>query len=184
MRTKLSTSIALDYIAHENCTFQLNVQAARTPQQRVSNESLRIDGAIDLQSHVDASGTRFVRFASHTGPVTVRYSADVEISPVLSDPASLRELKPNEIPPATLPYVLPSRYCESDKLMPFAREKFGALKPGYGRVAAIVDWVRGNVAFKPGTTNWSTSAWDTFHQRQGVCRDIANLTISLCRADC
>ena len=182
MRIKLKTSIELDYQANENCSFQLNFQPAFTPQQVVSDEQLHIDGALDLHSFTDWLGNRFVRFNANRGPVSVRYLAHVEISPMLVDPAALHELQPIDIPSSVIPFVLPSRYCESDKLMGFAISQFGALPSGYRRFAAIAQWVRSNVAFTSGASTSLTSAADTLQQRQGVCRDYANLTISLCRA--
>ncbi len=59
---------------------------------------------------------------------------------------------------------------------------FGALKPGYGRVQAIRDWVNGHVRFTSHSSNTNTSALDTLIDQVGVCRDFAHLMIALCRA--
>ena len=40
----------------------------------------------------------------------------------------------------------------------------------------------GTLDYLPGSTNASTSAYDTVIQRAGVCRDFAHLGIALCRA--
>jgi len=49
-------------------------------------------------------------------------------------------------------------------------------------VQAIRDWVCGRTAFRPGSSNSSTSALDTLVEQAGVCRDFAHLMIALCRA--
>jgi len=80
-----------------------------------------------------------------------------------------------------LPYLNPSRYCESDRLAKFAYDEFGSLDPGYARVSAIVEWVHRHLDYVPGSTGPSTTACDVLVGRAGVCRDYAHLTISLCR---
>jgi transglutaminase-like putative cysteine protease len=87
-----------------------------------------------------------------------------------------------DLPGAVLPYLYPSRYCESDVLNAFAMQQFGSLWQGYSRVQAIRDWVAGHVSFVSGSSTGTTSAAQTFASRQGVCRDFAHLMIALCRA--
>jgi len=86
------------------------------------------------------------------------------------------------LPPGTLPYIYPSRYCQSDRLHQVAREAFGTMTPGYGRVRAIRDWVQQRTKFQSGSSNPTTSAIDTLSDRTGVCRDFAHLMIAICRA--
>jgi transglutaminase-like putative cysteine protease len=86
------------------------------------------------------------------------------------------------LPLEALPYIVPSRYCQSDRLQKFATAEFGMLPRGYGRVQAIQEWVRKQVKFQIGSSNGSTSAMDTIIERGGVCRDFAHLMIALCRA--
>jgi transglutaminase-like putative cysteine protease len=86
------------------------------------------------------------------------------------------------LPPEVLPYIYPSRYCQSDRLHRFATREFGHLAQGYWRVQAIVDWVRHRTKFLSGSSNSSTSAVDTLIEQVGVCRDFAHLMIALCRA--
>jgi transglutaminase-like putative cysteine protease len=47
---------------------------------------------------------------------------------------------------------------------------------------AVADWVQTNVAYVPGSTGVRTSAQDAWAQRQGVCQDIAHLTLGMLRA--
>jgi transglutaminase-like putative cysteine protease len=79
-------------------------------------------------------------------------------------------------------HLFPSRYCESDQLGRFAWRRFGELAPGYARVDAICDWINDNVDYLEGSSDGSTSAYDTFTTRSGVCRDFAHLGITFCRA--
>ena len=81
-----------------------------------------------------------------------------------------------------LPYLFPSRHCQSDKLIKLAMNEFGGLPNEYQKVQAINDWIFNHIDYICGTTNSGTSAYDTLIQRQGVCKDFAHLGIALCRA--
>ncbi|MGD9945684.1 MAG: transglutaminase family protein, partial [Burkholderiaceae bacterium] len=128
------------------------------------------------------SGNRLLRFDAEAGSVRVDYRATVDLRQHLQITTALRETPVTALPDSVLPYLLASRYCESDKLLPFAWSQFGATEPGYARAEAVAQWVRQHVEFKTGVSRWTTSAADTFDQRRGVCRDFAHLMIALCRA--
>lgn len=52
----------------------------------------------------------------------------------------------------------------------------------HGGASAIAGWVRDTVAYVPGSTGVQTSAQEAYVQRQGVCQDIAHLTIGMARS--
>jgi transglutaminase-like putative cysteine protease len=87
-----------------------------------------------------------------------------------------------KLPGPVLPYIYPSRYCQSDRLLRLAVKEFGHLWQGYARVQAIRDWVLNRVTFQSNTSTGITSAVDTLVEEVGVCRDFAHLMIALCRA--
>ncbi|AKU17299.1 transglutaminase-like domain-containing protein [Luteipulveratus mongoliensis] len=80
-----------------------------------------------------------------------------------------------------LTYLLPSRYCESDRLLGSAREEFGDLKE-MELLQAVRAWVRERTAYVIGSSRVTDSAIDTFLARDGVCRDFAHLTVAMLRA--
>ena len=88
----------------------------------------------------------------------------------------------DQLPPAVLRYTLPSRYCDSDKLLNFAWQHFGSVTNGLQRVRAICDWVHQNIEYRFGSGRPDLSASEVIAQRYGVCRDFAHVTIALCRA--
>ena len=179
---RLECLIQLRYDAQSSGTFILNVEPAASTHQRIVAEDLRLDGDTGpVERHVTSEGTRLIRFDA-TGPLTITSRFTVDIDHQTRPAHELHEIAPQHLPLEMLPYLLPSRYAESDKLMQHAKQSFGAIAPGYGRVSAIADWVRETVAFRVGTSRWDTSAADTLSQRQGVCRDFAHLMIAVCRA--
>jgi transglutaminase-like putative cysteine protease len=163
--------------------FIFNVQAARTPRQQVLWESLTTTQFVPLNEYCDAqSGGRFLRLHAHPGELVLRYAALLDIQHHRQHPADVPEIPIASLPGPVLPFLYPSRYCESDKLNAFAMQQFGTLPQGYLRVQAICDWVQRNVRFESGSSSGTTGACDTLAQGRGVCRDCAHLMIALCRA--
>jgi len=86
-----------------------------------------------------------------------------------------------QIPFEWLRYTLPSRYCDSDKLMNFAWNQFGQVPQGLPRVQAICDWVHNNIEYRTYSGRSDLSASEVIERRYGVCRDFAHAAIALCR---
>ena len=86
------------------------------------------------------------------------------------------------LPEDVLPFLLPSRYCESDCFYQMANELTAGYLPGWDQVGAIVDYVAGAVRFTPGSGAALRSAREVNQSREGVCRDLTHLSIALTRA--
>ena len=52
-----------------------------------------------------------------------------------------------DLPDETLAFLMPSRYCEVDKLSEIAWQLFAETPPGWPRVQAICDWVHNHIQF-------------------------------------
>lgn len=163
--------------------FIFNIQAARTRHQYVCSERLQISQAVLPWTYLDpVTHGRYLRLQAGAGPLRVSYDATVDISHHRVAPDQVGEVRVANMPGQVLPYLYPSRYCESDRLNAFAIQQFGQLPQGYCRVVAILEWVQQHVRFASNTSDSNTSAFDTLTSRQGVCRDFAHLMIALCRA--
>ncbi|PLQ00482.1 transglutaminase-like domain-containing protein [Cupriavidus pauculus] len=181
---RLRYSVRLSYdIKDSTADFILNIEAARTSRQRVVDEQLTLQPSVPIARYTEETlHNRFLRIRAQEGSLSLCYEAVVEINHRLDDEALLLEMPLPDIPSEVLPYLAPSRYCESDRLMEFAMREFGNMRPGYFRVFAIREWVRNHVRFLSRSTNERTSAVDTVVERTGVCRDFAHLMIAICRA--
>jgi len=181
---RLQYEVELGYrVNSAGSDFIFNVQAARTPQQSVLSEAVNVSQAVPLQEHVDpVTSGRFLRLRAATGDLVLRYSALVELRPVAESPSNIMESWIPSLPGEVLPYLYPSRYCESDLLAPVAMAHFGSLWQGYSRVEAICAWVSSHVKFVSGSSASTTSATQTLASGRGVCRDFAHLMIAFCRA--
>ncbi len=179
----LRISSYLQYQVEEPTAFAFSIVAARTPYQTVNTETIDIEADQPWTLEPYGEGThQLVRFTSGPGTVKVRYDASVTVEGHGGRPENLDEVSFEAVPADVLPYLNPSRYCESDRLIDFAQRHFGHVAPGYGRVQAVNDWVRANLLYVSGSTDGSSGTADVLLQRAGVCRDFAHVAISLSRA--
>lgn len=185
MSMRLSYSVELAYDVNQpGADFIFNIQAARTARQAVLQESLTVEPPLPVAQYTDpATATRLLRLrAEQAGRLTVRHAATVELNHLVRPPVEVPEMWVCNLPGHVLPYLYPSRFCESDLLRDFAMRRFGSMVQGYARVQAIRDWVESHVDFVPGSSEATTTACQTFGTGQGVCRDFAHLMIACCRA--
>ena len=130
----------------------------------------------------DSHGNITYRSVLMPGRNEIRHDALVAVSEL---PDS-REIQGRIVPVGQLPsellrYTLPSRYCDSDKLLNFAWNLFGQIPHGLPRVQAICDWVHNNIEYRFGSGRPDLSASEVIARRHGVCRDFAHTAIALCR---
>lgn len=148
----------------------------------VTHENLLTTPTPYSELRQDVYGNPQRRLLASAGQFSFDFEATVEVKPNAPLPEDAEEHSAKDLPAETIPFTMPSRYCQSDMLVRFAGDEFGGMNPGGGRVNAIADWVRKHVEYRYGTTDSSTSAYDTVTQRIGVCRDFAHLVIAICRA--
>jgi transglutaminase-like putative cysteine protease len=86
-----------------------------------------------------------------------------------------------DLPEDVLPFLLGSRYCETDELMATAWHLFGNAPLGWGRVQAVCDFVHNHIVFDYQHARPTKTAWQAYNERQGVCRDYAHLAVAFCR---
>ncbi len=157
--------------------------APNSSQRLLLPDSMRTDPPVPLVSYQDTFGNLCTRLEAPPGTIKISADAVLEDSGV-PEPAcwNARETPIASLPHDALVYLLPSRYCESDLLAAEALRLFGHLQPGWPRVQAICDFVNRHVTFGYQYARCTKTALETYQERQGVCRDLAHLAISFCRA--
>jgi transglutaminase-like putative cysteine protease len=181
----INVGCELRYNVTAPTSFLFNVAVAHTAHQTVRQESFAANPQYEYAiNNVGSEGNRVVRLQANAGELTLRYQATVELTPEIDDAPTIMESEHPELPSEVLPYLNPSRYCESDRLLQLVQKEFGNLVPGYSRVAALCDWTYAHLDYLAGSTDARTSACDVLVQGAGVCRDYAHLAIALCRALC
>ncbi len=180
---RLSIHVAADLALAEATPTTMQIEAAHLGEaQAVEASALTITPFAQAEPFPDFYGNPCRRLLMPGGDVQVEYTATV-VQPDMRFPL----LKPYEadalhLPTETLLYTLPSRYCQSDKLVAMALDMFGEAAPGFARVQTVCNWINEHVTYQYGTSDAGTSAYDTATQRMGVCRDFAHLGIAFCRA--
>lgn len=181
---KFRVRCRLDYALHSPATLIFLCRASRTPPQSLSFEhlALRPDAPAELVVTPPAEN-RFDRVSiARASTLSLTYEAGGETACRRVPADSLRRAAPGRVQADHLPFLLPSRYCQSDRLGRLAWRKFGSIRNPYDQVLGITRWIHENVEYLPGITTSMTSAYDTVTQCAGVCRDFAHLGIALCRA--
>jgi len=101
----------------------------------------------------------------------------------LPDPVipTAMQLPVEHLPDDCIMYLVGSRYCDTDRLMPLAWSLFKDTPLGWPLVQAICDYVHDRLEFGYQHAQPMRSAHDAHEQRRGVCRDFAHLAVALCR---
>jgi transglutaminase-like putative cysteine protease len=170
MPRSANVHLELDLRGHTNMVFSI----APAIGNQIGAESLefRLDGELQPSRElVDVHGTRLHTLIAERGRIAVDYSVEV-LGRAEPAPVDERDI---------ITYLRPSRYCQSDSVLPMARSEFAGLS-GWVLVQAIADWVFGHLAYVPGSSLSTDGATRTLMSRAGVCRDFAHVTIALLRA--
>jgi len=180
---QITVGCRIVYQVETPTTFLFNISVVQNLHQQIVDESLGVDPFHKVEEcAVSPLGNRLIRLSVPPGNLTINYNATVNLNAEQLDATDVGESPYEQLPADVLTYLNPSRYCESDKLLDFAFQRFGTLLPGYSRVTAICNWTYDELSYKSGSTGPSTTATDVLEQKQGVCRDFAHVAISLCRA--
>ncbi|QEM08640.1 transglutaminase-like domain-containing protein [Mucilaginibacter rubeus] len=175
----------MEYVVRSPGTLILNIHALRSPNQTILSEEFSLEPYIKFEELQTLQGeSRLVRFdvSADTPDIKVTYKAVVDNCYEVADFSELQETHVSELPSPVLPYLNPSRYCQSDKLYRLAHNMFGHITNPFEQVVELTNWIHKNVQYLSGSTNSQTSAFDTVTEQAGVCRDFAHLGIALCRA--
>lgn len=180
----LSIRCGLDFVyeAAAPTPIMLVIQPRDGAWQRIEAEELHLGLDLEVEQGEDAHGNVVHRLTLPAGRTTIRHDALVAVPSVAENFGAVDEPVPvEELSPDLLRYTLPSRYCDSDRLMDFAFEKFGTVPHGLRRVQAICDWVHENIEYRFGSGSPYTAASEIIKQGFGVCRDFAHCAVALSR---
>lgn len=152
--------------------------------QWVAAEQYELLPSIPVVEFMDGFGNLCQRVVAPVGDFSVRTAVTVRVAAEPGSPADTHFVDVAELPHDTLRFLLPSRYCESDRFGDLATEIVAGAAPGYEQVLAITDWVRNTVQNTPLSSTYPVSAVEINQRGEGVCRDLAHVCIALCRAIC
>ena len=181
MRIRLGCELIYDFPAPTPMIVMLNVHYSRVaclefPDHLIANP------AVPIQSYRDMFGNWCCRLVAPAGRLTLGTNT------IFQDHGDTDALDWNacqhrveDLPSETLPFLLGSRYCETDRLSDEAWRLFGATAPGWPRAQAICDFVHRHITFGYEHSRPTRTAAEAYAEARGVCRDYAHLAVAFCR---
>lgn len=151
-------------------------------QQWVGREQYLLQPSVSAVEFTDPFGNLCQRLVAPAGLFSVYTSFEVETSEVSDTAPGAPFVEVQLLPEETLPFLLPSRFCESDRCTQLASSIVASRLPGYDQCSAIVDYIRRTIEYTPGAGQQIVSACEVSGRSQAVCRDMAHLGIACCRA--
>ncbi|MFD1715973.1 transglutaminase family protein [Amnibacterium flavum] len=172
MKRTVSAHLEFNIDSRANLVFSI---AAALPDEGVALDeriSFVKDGEpIEPIEIADLHRTRLHQLISEPGVLVVDYWAEVTGQ---SGPPAVAPLD-------LITYLRPSRYAESDALLPTAQAEFSGLT-GRDLLTGVSSWVGSHLRYVPGSSQPTDGARETLLDRRGVCRDYAHLCVALLRA--
>jgi len=151
-------------------------------QQWVAREAYTLSPSVPVMEYTDIFGNLCQRVVAPAGEFYVHTSYDAMTADLVDEAPGAFFVEIQNLPDTVLLYLLPSRYCESDRFGNLARDITDGVQLGYDQVYRISDWIRNSISYIPGSSVFPLSAVEVNVQREGVCRDLAHLGIALCRS--
>ena len=178
----LRTSCELTFEITVPTPFILMLRLRSGAQQWVAREEYRLTPSMPVFEFTDTYGNLCQRLVAPPGPFAVYTSADVMTADEVDQSPGAPFVDIEYLPDSVLAYLLPSRYCESDRFGLMATEITAGHLLGYDQVKAIETWLRTTIRYEPGSSDIPVSAVEVNTRQSGVCRDLSHLGIALCRS--
>ncbi|MFT5887936.1 MAG: transglutaminase-like putative cysteine protease [Zhongshania sp.] len=162
--------------------FILMLRPRSGAQQWVAREEYRIKPSVPVFEFTDIYGNLCQRLVASPGVFTIFTAADVMTADFVDQAPGAPFVDIERLPDSVLSYLLPSRFCESDRFGQMATSIAAGYLLGYDQAKAIETWLRTNISYQPGSSDIPVSAMEVNAKQFGVCRDLSHLGIALCRS--
>lgn len=162
------------------CILMLHPQSGEG--QVIEGNELRTSVPCPQREYIDVYGNLCLRTIIPAGPFWLESRIMANCTDEIDVHPSAGFTPMEDIPDNVLQFLLPSRYCESDRVGYKTWEIVGDATPGYAQVERIRQWIQDHFEYAYGTTDGSTSAVDVIATGRGVCRDYAHTGIAMCRS--
>lgn len=181
MHIKVGYELIYDCPQPTPMLLMLNIHYSRAADLVVPDR-LVISPAVPIGAYRDGFGNWVSRLVAPAGSTRISTSAVVRDSG-LADPvvADACQHPVQDLPEEALVFLLASRYCDTELFTEIAWNRFGQTPLGWARVQAICDFVHRHIHFDYMQARATRTAWETYSEGVGVCRDYAHLAIALCR---
>lgn len=181
MLIRVGYDILFEHPAPTPIIVMLYLHPSRQPSIR-RGEYLLVEPQVPVSEYTDAFGNRCGRLIAPAGPMRFWNDAVVEDNgqPDYQNSAA-EQHEIHTLPDPMLTFLLPSRYCEVDRMVDIAWQLFSTTPKGWARVQAICDFVHHHITFDYLQARKTRTAFEAYQERVGVCRDYTHLAVTLCR---
>jgi transglutaminase-like putative cysteine protease len=181
MFIRVGYDIIFEHSAPTPIIAMLYLHPTRTASVR-RGEYLLVEPQEPIGSYIDLFGNHCGRLLAPAGPLRLWNDAVVEDD---GQPdhlyAGAEQHEIYDLPHDTIQFLLPSRYCEVDRMVNIAWQLFAATPKNWTRVQAICDFVHRHIRFDYLQARPTRTAYETYQEQVGVCRDYTHLAVTFCR---
>ncbi len=179
---KLQTRCELKFEINIHTPFVLMLRPRSGAQQWVAAEEYRLYPSVPAFEFTDDYGNLCQRLVAPPGEFCVDTSAIIQTADNCDALPGGAFIEVQNLPDSVLKYLLPSRYCESDRFGEMATDITQGKLPGYDQVAEIERWIREHIRYDYTIDQSAVSAIEVNQRGFGVCRDFSHLGVALCRS--
>lgn len=178
----LRTSCYLEFEITAPTPFIFMLRPRSGAQQWIASEEYRHEPYVPINEFTDNYGNLCQRLIAPEGIFRISTTSEVKTSDISDTCPGAPFIDIDMLPDSALCYLLPSRFCESDKFPNLATEITQGCLLGYDQVSAIEQWVRNTIRYDYEGSETLLSAYEVLNRGAGVCRDLSHLGIALCRS--
>ena len=178
---RLQVEARLAYHMPHTADVLLAVEGAQMTEQRLVKDLLTVSGSEPLRTVPGDDGIGRRTWACARGDFTAEYHGTFDVERAATSLAKLAISPRPDLPAHVIPYLWPSRFCQSDRFISFVAREFEDLEGG-AKIEAMAAWIRRNIDYRLGASHGTTSAVDSFLAREGVCRDFSHVMAAFARA--
>lgn len=178
----LRTSCYLEFEIEVDTPFIFMLRPRSGSQQWIIKEEYRHTPLIPVFEFSDSYGNLCQRLIAPPGKLIIHTISEVITSDTSDSLPGAPFVEIEKLPDSVLSYLLPSRFCESDRFANLAAEITAGCLLGYDQVSAIEGWIKSNITYEMEGSDIQLSAAEINQRGAGVCRDFSHLGIALCRS--
>jgi transglutaminase-like putative cysteine protease len=182
MQIKAGFNIAFNCVDYTPMVLMLHVRPERAVDLLMPEIFTLSPPHESYRNYLDVFGNLCSRLIAPPGPISIwsRF--------VINDSGLAETLPHNawqhpvpELPDDTVMFLMGSRYCDTQKLMPIAWSLFGGYPDGWPRIQAVLEYTHNRIQFSYSNARNDRTAWEAHEEQTGVCRDYTHLAITLFR---
>ena len=150
----LRTNCDICFNVEVDTPFILMLRPRNGAGQWIARESYTLTPSVPVYEYTDDYGNLCQRLVAPPGQFSVHTSAVINTTEHIDVASGAPFNEVQTLPDSVLTYLLPTRYCESDRFIEMSREIVMDATPGYDQVALLDQWLRDNIRFNPQSSHF------------------------------